>query len=167
MRWYAVYTKPRGEEQALSHLQAQGFRCFLPRLRKTRTHARRRDVVLEPLFPRYLFTSFDLAVTRWRAINGSRGVVQVLTQNDVPLSVPKGIVETILHEVDEHGVTNILTVLGLAAGSKVRINSGPFEGKLAEVRSAPTKGSDRVALLLEILGKDASLQLPAHLVEPV
>jgi transcriptional antiterminator RfaH len=167
MRWFVVHTQPRSEERARFHLEAQSFRCFLPRLRKIRRHARREDVVIEPLFPRYLFTFFDPSAVRWRAINGSRGVVHLLTHDNDPIPVPRGVVEDLIAAADEQGAATFSSLLALKKGSKVRITGGPFKGQTAEVDETPLSGADRVRLLLEILGKSAHLRLPAYAFEPV
>ena len=51
-RCCVVYTQARAEDRARWHLGNQRFECFLPRLLKTRRHARKADTVLEPLFSR-------------------------------------------------------------------------------------------------------------------
>ena len=150
-RWYVVHTQPRAEEKALWHLCNQGFRCFLPKLRKVSRHARRENVVLEPLFPRYLFTSFDCATTRWSPINGSRGVVGLLTNGSVPIPVPVGIVESLHAEADRDGVTPLGVLGRLWKGCKVRITAGAFGGHLAEIEALPMSGGNRVRLLLSLL----------------
>lgn len=164
-RWYVVYTQTRGEERALWHLKNQGFECFLPRCLKTRRHARRTDTVLEPLFPRYLFASFDADVSRWRAINGSRGVVSLMTDGTQPLAVPSGLVERLQAEADDRGVTP-LTSLGMFwKGRKVRIKTGPFAGQVGEVTEVFGRGLDRVKILLALLGAETSLDVPSHALE--
>ncbi len=57
--WYAVHTHSRSEQKALAHLARQGFSAYLPQFLKQRSHARCRDWVPAPLFPRYLFVAFD------------------------------------------------------------------------------------------------------------
>lgn len=165
-RWYVVNTLPRAEDRALWHLRNQGFECFLPRLRRSISHARKTRVVMEPLFPRYLFTCFDAAATRWRAINGSRGVVNVLTDGPLPAPVPQGVVETLLRDADAEGVAGIVSLQRLWQGRKVRIVDGAFAGHVAEVDMI-AKGSLRVSLLLSLLGRVATLHMPVHAVEPV
>ena len=165
-RWYVVYTQPRAEEQAFWHLQNQGYRSFLPKLEGLRKHARRKVVGLEPLFPRYLFTRFDGAMTRWRSINGSRGVVSLLTQSGTPLPVAGGVVESLIAEADANAVVPAATLRLLSRGSRVRILSGPLEGQFAEVEELKQNGMARVRLLMALLGKVATLQLPGYAVEP-
>src|SRR3546814_2118173 len=53
-RWYVAQTQAQGEERARLNLERQGFRTYLPRYRRERRHARRRDVVKAPLFPGYI-----------------------------------------------------------------------------------------------------------------
>ena len=53
--WVLAYTKQRSEEMAHWDLSRQGFESYLPRYLKTRSHARKKEEVAYPLFPRYLF----------------------------------------------------------------------------------------------------------------
>jgi transcriptional antiterminator RfaH len=163
-KWYVVHTQPRHEDRALWHLQKQGFDCFLPRLKRLRSHARAVRTVLEPLFPRYLFTSFDSATTAWRVINSSRGVAHLLMDGSQPLPVREGIVEKLLSQADAQGVTSVAALDVLWAGRKVRICDGIFAGQFAEVESAPP-GTLRVGLLLTLLGRLTHLQVPAYVVD--
>lgn len=165
-RWYVVHTQPNAEDRALWHLQNQGFDCFLPRLRRLRSHARRTSAVLEPLFPRYLFTFFDAATTRWRAINGSRGVSQVLTDGTLPRPVPGGVIENLMRAVDANGIADALGLARLWKGRLVRIRQGMFDGQIGEVAEVQP-GTQRVTLLLHLLGREATLQMPSYAVEPV
>lgn len=164
-RWFVVYTQAQGEERALQHLQNQDIRCFLPRLRKTRRHARKSDTVLVPLFPRYLFAQFDPDTCRWRSINGTRGVVGLLMGATRPLPVPTGIVERLRAETGDDGVTS-LAALGLFwKGRKVRVKSGPFSDQTAEVAKVLPSGRDRIQILLTMLGVETSMQAPAYALE--
>lgn len=166
-RWYVVHTQPRAEDRALWHLANQGFECFLPRCLKTRRHARKTDTVLEPLFPRYLFTRFDADFARWRAINGSRGVVHLLTDGERPLAAPGEVIEKLRDGSDERGIMP-LTALGMFwRGRKVRVSSGAFAGQTGEVSEVLGSGMDRVKILLSMLGVETSLELPSYALEAV
>jgi transcriptional antiterminator RfaH len=164
-RWYVVHTHSRGEDRAQWHLQNQGFDCFLPRCRKTRRHARKTDTVLEPLFPRYLFVYFDPDASQWNAINGSRGVIALLTDGKRPVPIPGDMIEELMVETDEQGVTP-LTSLGIFwKGQKIRIKSGPFAGQMGEVAEVLSRGRDRVQVLFNMLGVQTSMQLPSYALE--
>src|SRR5271166_1872118 len=73
-RWYLVHTLPRNERRACLHLEAQGFRTYLPEISKTVRHARQLRTVCAPLFARYLFTVLDLGRDRWLSIRSTFGV---------------------------------------------------------------------------------------------
>src|SRR6266446_3767615 len=95
MQWYAVYTQPHAEPKALEHLMRQGYSAYLPRYRTKVSHARRRQIVLRPLFPRYLFAGIDRATMPWRPILSTVGVTDVVRAGDEPAPVPAEIVAAI------------------------------------------------------------------------
>jgi transcriptional antiterminator RfaH len=149
-RWYCVMTQPRREPLARDQLERQGFRCFLPLLRRTVRHARRLATVQAPLFPGYAFLALDLGRDRWRSVNGTRGVLRLVLAGDRPLPVPVGVVETLLAAADLAGAVRMAE--DLRPGDRVRILAGPLADRLATVTRLDEKG--RVALLLEILGAE-------------
>lgn len=149
-RWYCVLTQPRREAWAFENLARQGFRGWLPLLSRTVRHARRVQTVKSALFPRYGFVALDLARDRWRAVNGTFGVVGLLMEEDRPRPVPPGVVEHLQALTGEDGTVRY--GLEVAPGQRVRVLAGPFADRLATVTRLDEKG--RVALLLEILGAE-------------
>jgi transcriptional antiterminator RfaH len=164
-RWYAVYTQPRNEERAQDHLLRQGFEVFLPRYLKRRSHARRVTVAPAPLFPRYLFVSFDPTEQRWRAIRSTRGVIELVSNGETPVPVPEAIIHEMERRRDEDGYIILARHLDLKRGSKIRIDSGPFathEAIFDTIRDA-----DRVIALLSLMGREVVVQVPIRAVMPV
>lgn len=164
-RWYVVHTQTRAEGRALWHLEHQGFECFLPRFRRLTRHARRTKAVLEPLFPRYLFTLFDLDAAAWRSINGTRGVAGLLSQGPKPTPVPEGIVEGLIDVADDTGIAPLAALSLFWRGRNVEIESGPFAGQTGQVEAVLDKGRDRVQVLLSLLGAPVRLQLPSYAIQ--
>jgi transcriptional antiterminator RfaH len=164
-RWYVVHTQPQAEERACWHLTNQGFDCFLPRVVEIKRHARRVQRVLAPLFPRYLFARFDPDATRWRAINGTRGVVNLLTDGTRPLAVPVGVVESLLVNSDLHGAVPLAAIGVFSKGHNVRIKSGSFAGQTGLITEILPEGRDRVCILLTLLGAEIELQVPPYAIE--
>jgi transcriptional antiterminator RfaH len=157
MSWYVVHTQARAELRALWHLENQGFSCFLPHIRTLRRHARKVETVRAPLFPRYFFVSFELHDAKWRSINGTRGVVGVLSNGPHPLAVCDGTVEALMQRCDETGVVP-LTALGIfTTGAKVMITAGAFIGQVGVV--ANISSADRIAVLLNFMGARTCVQL--------
>jgi len=162
--WYAVYTQPRNEERAQEHLLRQGFEVFLPQYLRRRSHARRVSIVPTPLFPRYLFVSFDVSQQRWRAIRSTRGVIDLVRNGETPVPVPETVIQEMERRRDGDGFVILARHLELKRGSKIRIDSGPFathEAIFEAVRDA-----DRVVALLSLMGREVVVQVPIRSVMP-
>jgi transcriptional antiterminator RfaH len=161
--WYAVHTRPRAERTALQNLLRQGYSAYLPCYRTAVSHARRRQSVLRPLFPRYLFAGLDRAKMRWRPILSTFGVSGVVRAGDEPVPVADAIMAS-LREREAAGVFDcIATRHALRVGELVRITAGAFEdlvGRLLELDD-----QDRVVVLLEVLGREVRTRLGATAIE--
>ena len=77
MPWGVAYTYASQEARAVENLGRQGFEAFCPMYARP---ARRdvRSTVDSPLFPCYVFVALTVD-QRWRCINGTRGVIRLLT----------------------------------------------------------------------------------------
>ena len=162
-RWYVVHTQPSAEDRATARLETQGYHVFCPRLRKVVRHARKSTAKLAPLFPGYLFLRLDISRDRWRSVNGTRGVVRLLTQGDVPQAVPPGVIEDLQSHADVHGALDLTPPL--QAGQRVRIEDGPFSDFVGTLQRLD--GADRVQVLLDLLGRSVSVTLRCEALAPV
>lgn len=161
-RWYAVKCQPNREAMAARHLGNQNFQVFLPRGQRVRRHARKVDIVLSPFFPSYLFVRLDLTRDRWRCVNSTCGVSQLVMQGSAPAAVPEGVIEALEARCDARGVINFDTQL--KPGQPVRILTGALADFVGEFEHQDA--SDRVRVLLTILGKPTSVVLPLTSVVP-
>ena len=157
--WYVVRTKTGAEERAAWHLKNQGFEGYLPRYRKQVRHARKTATVLRPLFPGYVFVCLDLGQQRWRAINGTFGVIGMVQFGEVPQSVPDSMVQAIRAREDSLGAVNVAPQ-GLQKGDRVRVREGAF----AEYTALLEEVSDdkRVILLLDLMGRAVRISVAAE-----
>jgi transcriptional antiterminator RfaH len=160
--WYCVRSHPKHEHIAAAHLRMSGLEVYLPRIRFQR--ATRRGIVwfTEALFPTYFFARFELA--SWlRQLNHFCGVQDVVHFGNQWPNVPEEVVanlRTLIREDEAHFVQPNLQV-----GDRVRVAYGAFEGLDAVVtRVMPAR--QRIAVLLEFLGKQTTLELPSSLVQP-
>ena len=162
-RWYVAVTEPGKEGLAVRNLEQQSFRSLCPRFRTTRRHARRTHEVLAPLFPGYVFVSFDVDNDPWRSINGTLGVRRLISFDPArPQPMPDAAMTQLLGRCHDGIVTRLIG--GVQPGDAVKIVSGPFAGQLAEVESLDTKG--RVRILLNILGGATGLQIKIGCLAP-
>lgn len=163
--WYAVYTQPRNEERAQQHLARQGFDVFLPRYLKQKSHARRVTIAPAPLFPRYLFVSFDTSQPGWRAIRSTRGVIDLVCNSDVPTPVPESVIAEMERRRDADGYVILARQFDLKRGMRIKIDSGPFAAHEAIFQEQ--RDQDRVIALLSLMGREVVVQVPIRAVMPV
>jgi transcriptional antiterminator RfaH len=161
-RWYVVHTQPSAEDRAIARLETQGYHVFCPRLRKLVRHARKSTSKYVPLFPGYLFLRLDTSRDRWRSVNGTRGVVRLLTQGDIPQAVPPGVVEYLQSHVDVDGTLD--RTPSFSAGQQVRIAEGPFADFVGTLQRL--NGTDRVQVLINLLGRSVSATLRCEALAP-
>ncbi|MBM3575913.1 MAG: transcription antiterminator NusG [Alphaproteobacteria bacterium] len=149
-RWYVVQALARREPVAKMRLEAQGYRIFLPQMIKTVRHARKMRQSRVAVFPGYLFVALNPLKDRWRNINGTIGVARMITANEGPAPVPRGIVESLASYLDDFGICRFDR--DLKEGQQVRIVSGPFAHLIGQIATLDGKGRARV--LLKIMSNE-------------
>jgi transcriptional antiterminator RfaH len=163
--WYVVHTQPNGEVRAEANLQRQGFMTYLPRYLRERRHARRSDVVQRPLFPRYLFVGLDLERDRWRSVQSTFGVSNLVMIGERPICLAAEVINEIRGRENGEGFVTLGLPPGLKPGSMVRLVDGLFsdcQGMLERIAD-----NRRVAVLLSMLGRKVRVLVPAAGVELV
>ena len=107
---------------ALDNLNRQNYRTFAPVLSLTERRRFRFVKVDRPLFPGYLFIYLNLAQEAWRPIQNTKGVIRILTATGGFLSVPAGLIESLLDRTDESG--KIMSMDDVDVDVEVRIKTG-------------------------------------------
>ena len=158
LRWYAIQTKANKEKEVEKRLTDLRLEVFLPWMRTRRRIGSRHQWVLVPLFPSYLFCRLDL-VESGKAARYSPGVRDFLKFGSHIAEVDEAIIAA-LHERCPEGVA-LIEPLTVKPGETVRIKEGPFSG-LEAIFERSLKGAERVAVLLEILGRQTRLVLPSE-----
>ena len=162
-RWYVVQTRPSSEARAATHLERQGFEIYLPRYLKSRRHARRTEAVAAPLFPRYLFVAIDVAVQRWRSVQSTIGVARLVCHGDNPAEVPNSVIRDLKLGQDERGFVQLERKHPFKLGEPIRVLDGVFSAYLGLFERMTD--SQRVAILLDLLGRKVRVVLDADAIE--
>jgi len=162
-QWYVVQTHPASESKAASHLQRQGFETYFPRYLKSRRHARRVETVAAPLFPRYVFVAIDLEMQRWRAVQSTMGVTRLVCVGDNPAQVPISVISALKASHDDRGFVRSDPPQLFKAGEEVRVRDGAFSSFLG--RFDRMADGERVAILLDLLGRKVRVVLDASAIE--
>lgn len=152
--WYAVQSKPRGEEVASHTLQTLGLEVFLPRVRRG-THRP------GPLFPGYLFARLH-PTQHLHAVRYSRGVLRVLGGREHPVPVDDEVIAACRQRLDRDGFI-LLEEPGFRPGDRLRIEYGPFAG-FEGVFVRTLDDSSRVMILLEAMQQAQLILERRHLV---
>jgi transcriptional antiterminator RfaH len=154
--WYLVHTKARQEDTAITNLQRQNFRCYMPMLYVEKVRRGKPVVVAEPMFPSYVFVQLDTSGQgqSWSPIRSTLGVRELVKFGGYP---PKVDVELInaLHEREQLQQSNPQALF--AAGDKVVITDGPFAGIEAIYKTADAER--RSMILLSMLNKPVSMRI--------
>jgi transcriptional antiterminator RfaH len=161
-RWYVVQSQPNAESKAVRHLARQGFATYLPRYLKRRRHARRTDTVAAPLFPRYCFVAVDMSTQRWRSIYSTVGVSRLVCNGELPAPVSDQVVAALKAREDESGFVVLERGPKFRAGDNIRVVDGAFADCLGLYEEM--KDGDRVAILLDLLGRKVRVLVDAEAV---
>jgi transcriptional antiterminator RfaH len=158
--WYVVHSQPNAEHKAVAHLQRQGFATYLPRYLKRRRHARRVEIVPAPLFPRYLFVTFDLTTQRWRSIFSTVGVSRIVCNAELPTPISDEVIGSLRAREDASGFVTLDRSPKFRAGDKIRVLEGCFADCLGLYEGM--KDRDRIAILLDLLGRKVRVTVAAE-----
>lgn len=160
--WFCLKSQPRRERHARQCLETlPGVNPFAPTARYPRQSAKRKTLASEAVFPGYLFARFvprDSA----RQVQYSQGVAYIVKRGDQLVALPDAILDE-LRVLAPEGVLD-LSPRPLCPGEQVRLVQGIFTGTQAKV-VALAPASDRVKVLLEILGREQEILLPLDTVE--
>jgi transcriptional antiterminator RfaH len=151
------------EKDVERRLRLLGLEVFLPWMRTRRRIGSRFHWIMAPLFPGYVFCRLDMVISG-KAARYSPGVKDFLTFGSRIAEVGEDIIQA-LRERCPGGVAELEPVAA-KPGDIVRINEGPFAG-LEAIFEHKLKGSERVAVLLEILGRQTRLVLPSETIAKV
>jgi len=131
---------------------------FMPRIRFRRGGRRGTAWVTEALFPGYLFAEFDwhLSLRRVQAASGVHSVVHFGPHWPV---IPEEIIEDLRKAM---GATELHTIAQeFAPGDAVHIVEGTLRG-LRAVVSSVMPGRKRIAVLMDLLGRQAMVELKTN-----
>ena len=160
-----MHTHPNSGTRVVENLKRQGFDPYMPVFSKHRRHARRTDTVLRPLFPRYLFVSMDVERQRWRAVASTCGASNLICRGNQPVRVDDAVIQALRDQEKDGVIVPASPLERPSLGDKVHILGGAFVDLIGSFQGM--RDSDRIIVLLNLLGGDVKVTLPSNLVEPL
>lgn len=161
--WYLVYTKANQEERARKNLENQDYQTFMPMI-SYKNFSKANSFLLEPMFPRYLFVSFNPEKNDWTSIKSTKGVSHIVMFGSKIAKVPKAVVRFLKEKVDHNDVITLKMInQELQKGDKIVIKEGAFKGRKATYLSKT--GNDRVKVLLKLMSELIVTEIPEKKVQ--
>jgi transcriptional antiterminator RfaH len=148
IHWFAIRAKPRRESFAAMNIGALSIGILLPQVKVERLVRGAAHQGTKPLFAGYFFARFS-AADCLESVKAARGVLQVVSSGRMPIPVSDEVVLEIQARIQDDGFIRIRSE-GLAPGTRVTIQSGPFEGMMGRVERE-LDDQKRVAIFLETL----------------
>lgn len=162
MPWFVAQLRPQGLARAQEHLGNQGFQSFAPELPTTVVKAGVARKAQKPLFPGYLFVSFDPTATGWNAINSTRGIARLIANNPhKPTPMPNALMTGLHARCDATGL--LLPTANLNIGDRIRVLSGPFADLVTTIEELPS--AQRIGVLIDLMGRQVKTSLPRGQIE--
>jgi transcriptional antiterminator RfaH len=157
--WFCLKSQPKHEHIAAAHLrQNSTVGVFLPRVRFKRATRRGTVWVTEALFPGYLFARFDWQ-SSLRLVQHSRGVRGVVHFGERWPAIPEAVIRELQQAI---GADELRTIPeNFIPGDEVEITEGAMRG-LRAVVTRVMPGRERIAVLMEFLGRQTMIELPRH-----
>lgn len=157
--WYLVITKSQSEFKAQENLLRQGYETYLPLIQTLHRRNGKNIKRTEAFFSRYLFILLNKETDNWSPIRSTIGVAGMVRFSGMPAVVPENMIGDLKNNENEFGL-QLFEKKELKQGDKVKVIDGPFEGY--KVKYKKMKGTERVSVLLDIVGKNTQVILSMH-----
>ena len=157
-KWYLLQHKPNYQKISLTNLERQGFETFCPLIEKTtRINSKFKNSFL-PLFPGYIFISFNMNESKWISIKYTLGVLRIVSFNNKPSEVPKDLILALQKKYNNPNKMSSLK--NIKKGDYIKILKGPLSGFIGKIESYDEK--NRLKILLEFMGNHKNISISAN-----
>ncbi len=154
-KWYLLQHKPNKQNIALENLKRQGFETFFPLLEITKRSNSRFKNSSSPLFPGYIFVSFDIEDSSWIKIKYTVGVSRIVGFNSKPSEVPGYIILALKHKYKRSH--ELFSAKNIKTGLNTKILKGPLSGLVGKIEEYDTKS--RIKILLEFMDNQKRISI--------
>jgi transcriptional antiterminator RfaH len=162
--WYLVHTKARQEATALTNLERQNYRCYMPMLHLEKIRRGKSVIVEEPLFPSYVFVQLDNSGNgqSWTPIRSTLGVRELVRFGGKSPKVDPHLISALL---ERERMQQVNPQALFATGDKVVVIEGAFAGMEAIYQTADAER--RSMILLNMLNKPVQMRIEPGLLRKV
>jgi transcription antitermination factor NusG len=161
--WFAVQTRSRSEKKVASQFEVKGIETFLPLMREVHAWSDRRKLVLQPLFPGYVFVHVNPTPQLRPPILTTMGVCGFVGARGAGLPIPEKQILDI-----RTVVTNPVSFAHhpyLRIGQRVRVHGGCLNGIEGTLVSRNTERT--LVVSIELLRRSVAVQINGFDLEPI
>lgn len=160
--WYLVHTKSRQEDTAITNLERQNYRCYMPMIHLEKIRRGKSVVVEEPMFPSYVFVQLENSGSdngsgkgqSWTPIRSTLGVRDLVRFGGQSPKVDPDLIAALLEREQLQQTTPQAL---FSVGDKVIVTEGAFAGLEAIYQTADAES--RSMILLNLLNKPVQLRI--------
>ncbi|MGB9906947.1 MAG: transcription termination/antitermination protein NusG [Candidatus Saccharicenans sp.] len=157
VRWHIIQTKPRKEGQVENFFGQAGFTVYNPKYR--------RDGVVRPFFPGYLFLRFRYP-EQYRKVIFTRGVKKVISNDLGPVPLDPEIIK----DLKSREINGLIELMKYGQepepGDEIEVMEGPLRG-LRGLFCRELSDRQRVMILLNYVAYQASLMIEKSKIKKV
>jgi len=163
-KWYAIHTRSRFEQKVFDGLRGKDFEAFLPRVQVMSRRKDRRQKILVPMIPGYVFVRSILTPDDYYPIIQTVGVVRMIGVQGKPVPAKKDEIDglMILDGTDR----TVQNRAYMQKGDRVMIMEGPFAGLVGFYLHHKGKGR-RVVISVALLHRSLEVEIEDWALEKV
>ncbi len=149
-QWYLLQSKPRQEFKSAQELENQGYEVFLPVIETQKIRANNLQLMIEPLFSRYLFIRLNTITDNWAPISFTKGISSIVRFGGQPAKVSGALIEQLRNFLSGVPIQEIFHT-----GDAIEVLDGPFKNLTGIFKNLKTivDGEVRAMVLIDFMGK--------------
>ena len=159
-RWYVIHTYSGYENKVATTiektvenhgLQDLILEVMIPVEKVTQIKDNRQEEITRKVFPGYVLVKMVMNDESWHIVRNIRGVTSFVGPGSKPVPLTE-------QEVIKLGVERDEVIVSVAAGDRIRITDGPFEGFMGIVEEL-SDDKRKVKVKISMFGRDTSVEL--------
>ena len=163
-KWYAVHTRSHFEQKVFDGLRSKSIETFLPRIQVMSRRKDRRQKILVPLLPGYIFVQFDLDPEIYWDIIKTVGVVRMIGFEGKPMPAREEEIQSLMIMDGTDRTVHNRSIM--KRGDRVMIMEGPLKG-LVGFYVCHKGESEKVVVNIELLHRALAVEIEDWALEKV
>lgn len=162
--WYVVHTYSGYEENVKKSLEQRIesmdmedriFSVLIPTEKKIKIKSGKRNVVIEKIFPGYVFVEMELTDESWYVVRNTPNVTGFIGSGVTPTPVSKEEIDLLMKKM---GVEAPKYTVNFEVGEMVKISDGPFKDFEGNISSIDTE-KGKIKVLVSVFGRETPVEL--------